>query len=84
VIAVHIPEREFDDFYNGCCNGTFWPLFHSMPDRAVFKAHTWDVRIWNKIFAGTNLSHPMTHVCHMKFKVDFIMSTFLWRFPPVY
>ena len=43
VVAVHIPEQEFDDFYNGCCNGTFWPLFHSMPDRAVFKAHTWEV-----------------------------------------
>ncbi|XP_063243499.1 uncharacterized protein LOC134542860 isoform X2 [Bacillus rossius redtenbacheri] len=31
----------FDDYYNGCCNGTFWPLFHSMPDRAVFKSETW-------------------------------------------
>jgi len=56
VIAVHIPQREFDDFYNGCCNGTFWPLFHSMPDRAVFKAHTWDAycRV-NKEFANRTL-----------------------------
>lgn len=31
----------FDSYYNGCCNGTFWPLFHSMPDRATFIADHW-------------------------------------------
>ena len=31
----------FDSYYNGCCNATFWPLFHSMPDKAVFNIDTW-------------------------------------------
>lgn len=41
VIPVHVNKEEFEDYYNGCCNGTFWPLFHSMPDRAVFNADNW-------------------------------------------
>lgn len=41
IIPVPIDRQEFEDYYNGCCNGTIWPLFHSMPDRAVFQAHTW-------------------------------------------
>lgn len=23
----------FENYYNGCCNGTHWPLFHSMPGK---------------------------------------------------
>ncbi|KAF5292542.1 hypothetical protein FQR65_LT01688 [Abscondita terminalis] len=41
VVAVHIDPVKFDDYYNGCCNATFWPLFHSMPDRAIFKRDKW-------------------------------------------
>lgn len=41
IIPVHVDEDEFEKYYNGCCNGTFWPLFHSMPDRAVFQADAW-------------------------------------------
>ena len=44
VLSVHVEEQMFDDYYNGCCNATFWPLFHSMPDRAVFQADKWEVR----------------------------------------
>ena len=41
---VHIHNSDtFDLFYNGCCNATFWPLFHSMPDRTIFDIHTWQV-----------------------------------------
>lgn len=43
VVAVHCDRHLFEQFYNGCCNGTFWPLFHSMPDRAEFSADTWKV-----------------------------------------
>lgn len=32
-VVVHMDPAEFDSYYNGCCNATFWPLFHSMPDR---------------------------------------------------
>ncbi|CAG0895472.1 unnamed protein product [Darwinula stevensoni] len=42
VVVVHVEEQIFDDYYNGCCNATFWPLFHSMPDRAVFVADMWE------------------------------------------
>ncbi|KYM93770.1 Alpha,alpha-trehalose-phosphate synthase [UDP-forming] A [Cyphomyrmex costatus] len=41
VVAVHVDAGIFDSYYNGCCNGTFWPLFHSMPDRATFIAEHW-------------------------------------------
>lgn len=40
-MAVHVDPSIFDSYYNGCCNGTFWPLFHSMPDRATFIAEHW-------------------------------------------
>lgn len=52
VVAVHVEPQTFDSYYNGCCNGTFWPLFHSMPDRAVFSADTWKAYgVVNKEFA---------------------------------
>ena len=49
-VPVLIPDVElYDRFYNGCCNATFWPLFHSMPDRTVFDINTWQV----EAFKGT-------------------------------
>ncbi len=39
--AVNIAPEIFDEYYNGCCNTAFWPLLHSMPDRAVFKKEGW-------------------------------------------
>ncbi|XP_015372030.1 PREDICTED: alpha,alpha-trehalose-phosphate synthase [UDP-forming]-like [Diuraphis noxia] len=41
VIHVDFDPQTFDSYYNGCCNGTFWPLFHSMPDRAQFSGDSW-------------------------------------------
>lgn len=53
VVAVHIDPVKFDDYYNGCCNATFWPLFHSMPDRAVFRRDKWKAYVEvNKEFAN--------------------------------
>lgn len=49
VKAVLVKQELFDSFYNGCCNGTFWPLFHSMPDRAVFSSDNWKVIKLNRI-----------------------------------
>ncbi|KAK7078119.1 alpha,alpha-trehalose-phosphate synthase (UDP-forming) [Halocaridina rubra] len=52
VIPVCLPKQQFDDYYNGCCNATFWPLFHSMPDRAIFQADKWEAyRQVNEEFA---------------------------------
>ncbi|KAK9507846.1 hypothetical protein O3M35_007620 [Rhynocoris fuscipes] len=52
VIPVALHEQMYENYYNGCCNGTFWPLFHSMPDRASFSAEHWkDYIMANQIFA---------------------------------
>ncbi|XP_065223860.1 uncharacterized protein Tps1 isoform X2 [Planococcus citri] len=57
VVAVHVEPQTFDSYYNGCCNGTFWPLFHSMPDRAVFSADTWKAYgVVNKEFAERTIN----------------------------
>ncbi|KAL1139912.1 hypothetical protein AAG570_006889 [Ranatra chinensis] len=57
IIPVHIDENKFEDYYNGCCNGTLWPLFHSMPDRADFDTSNWEAyREVNKEFAECTLT----------------------------
>ncbi|KAF9409913.1 hypothetical protein HW555_010845 [Spodoptera exigua] len=45
IVPIHAEPKLFDSYYNGCCNGTFWPLFHSMPDRATFIADHWKAYI---------------------------------------
>ena len=42
VLAVNLSPDDYELYYNGCCNATFWPLFHSMPDRAIFSEEFWD------------------------------------------
>ena len=52
VVPVWMERSEFDSFYNGCCNGTFWPLFHSLPDRAIFSVEHWKSYVqMNHLFA---------------------------------
>ncbi|KAB7507035.1 Bifunctional trehalose-6-phosphate synthase/phosphatase [Armadillidium nasatum] len=52
VIAVDLKKEMFDKYYNGCCNACFWPLFHSMPDRAIFEGDKWEAyKIVNEEFA---------------------------------
>ncbi len=52
VVPVGLNKDDYQLYYNGCCNGTFWPLFHSLPDKASF-----DERFWlayqrvNEVFA---------------------------------
>ncbi|CAB4061564.1 DCAF13 [Lepeophtheirus salmonis] len=54
---VTVEPKLFDDYYNGCCNGIFWPLFHSMPDRAVFEIAFWKAYTKvNKAFAMTTMN----------------------------
>jgi len=56
VIPVRLTEEDFQLYYNGCCNATFWPLFHSMPDRAVFDEEYWvGYRKVNEKFAEETL-----------------------------
>lgn len=57
VIPVQIDESIFDAYYNGACNATFWPLFHSMPDRATFEGEHWKAYIAaNKEFANCTMA----------------------------
>ena len=57
IVPVVVPgSAAWDRYYNGCCNATFWPLFHSMPDRAVFNIDTWQsYSLVNTIFAEKTL-----------------------------
>ena len=44
-VPVAIDPKLFDLYYNGCCNETYWPLFHSMPDKAIFNTDYWKVSL---------------------------------------
>ncbi|KRT85452.1 hypothetical protein AMK59_2219, partial [Oryctes borbonicus] len=56
VVSVRIDPKIFNSYYNGCCNEIFWPLFHSMPDRATFKGEHWrNYVIANKEFADCTM-----------------------------
>lgn len=56
MVVVDTDKKTFDMYYNGCCNETFWPLFHSMPDRTTFIADNWKAYVKvNQIFADKAL-----------------------------
>nr|CAD7426101.1 unnamed protein product [Timema monikensis] len=79
VIAVHVEEKAFDNYYNGCCNGTFWPLFHSMPDRAVFKSETWEAYCdVNRQFALSTLQALRTVVKQLDAEVKMDTIPVVW------
>lgn len=40
-IPVFISEEEMENFYQGFCNKTIWPLFHYFPSYASFKDEYW-------------------------------------------
>ena len=41
ILPVNLTTEDYELYLKGCCNGTFWPLFHSMPDRTVFDEKYW-------------------------------------------
>lgn len=52
MVCVDVDEASFDSYYNGFCNGTLWPLFHSMPGRATFRTKHYRTYVAaNKTFA---------------------------------
>jgi len=56
VVPVFLTQGERDLAYSGCCKSGFWPLFHSMADRAVFDEEHWDAyRKINHTFAEETL-----------------------------
>lgn len=42
VIPMNIDKETYCLYYNSCCNAAFWPLFHSMSDRAIFNPESWE------------------------------------------
>ncbi len=52
VVPVELTEEDHELYYNGLCNATLWPLFHTMADRATFDESCWEAYVSvNKKFA---------------------------------
>jgi alpha,alpha-trehalose-phosphate synthase [UDP-forming]/trehalose-phosphatase len=50
---VDLPEDWHRKYYNGFCNRTLWPLFHTFPGRVRFSDEAWDCyRDANRAFAA--------------------------------
>lgn len=57
-LPAYVPEKIMNKFYNGFCNRTLWPLFHSMPTLATYEKSTWESYIEvNRIFLKTLLEN---------------------------
>ena len=49
-------------YYNGFCNATLWPLFHSFPSRLVIDAATWSSYVdVHEVFADAAQRYVGTH-----------------------
>jgi trehalose 6-phosphate synthase/phosphatase len=54
--SVFVPEDVMDNFYEGFCNNTIWPLFHYFPVYTEYHADQWEIYIKvNQIFCDTFL-----------------------------
>src|SRR5688572_19081499 len=42
LIPVHLTEQETEEFYEGFCNGTLWPLYHDVVAKPEFHREWWD------------------------------------------
>ena len=50
---VFIPEEKMENFYQGFCNSTIWPLFHYFPMFVTYSEQQWQVyREVNEIFCN--------------------------------
>lgn len=48
---VYISQKLMDDFYNGFCNKTIWPLFHYFPSHTSYDEEHWNAYVKvNEIF----------------------------------
>jgi trehalose 6-phosphate synthase/phosphatase len=51
-VPLFLSQRMMEDFYNGFCNKTLWPLFHSFPGLVVYQQDFWDQYVEvNRAFA---------------------------------
>ncbi len=50
---VFLPEKSMENFYNGFCNSTLWPLFHYFSSYVKYKEEYWNFyNDVNKIFCN--------------------------------
>jgi len=67
-LPVYVPEKLMDKFYNGFCNRTLWPLFHSMPTFATYEKTAWESYFEvNRTFLKAILDH-----------VEIEKETYIW------
>ncbi len=53
---VFLSQSHIEDYYNGFCNKTIWPLFHCFNQFAIYEDHLWEVyKRVNHIFCQTIL-----------------------------
>ncbi len=45
VVPVWLKAEEVENYYEGFCNATIWPLFHYFADKAVFNERYWDAYV---------------------------------------
>ena len=58
IVPLVLSREQVKRFYYGFSNRTLWPLFHTMPDRAVFHAADWAAyRDVNRRFARVATRH---------------------------
>jgi len=54
--AVFLSEEDFENFYQGFCNKTIWPLFHYFPANAGYDENYWlQYKKVNEVFAASLL-----------------------------
>ena len=42
LVSFDLPARTHEAYYNGFCNGSLWPLFHTLPGRVSFEDSEWE------------------------------------------
>ena len=54
--SVHLTAHEVEEFYEGFCNNTIWPLFHYFPQYVDFHSEFWEAYVAvNRKFADKTL-----------------------------
>ena len=53
VVPIFYSDDTFQNFYNGMCNASLWPLMHSLSSYSIFKSEFWNAYIEvNKSFSN--------------------------------
>ncbi len=45
LVPVGLSGREFEEFYEGFCNATLWPLYHDVIAKPAFRREWWDAYV---------------------------------------